>query len=73
MYDLWEISKFAQIAPRPKARQKNIPKKGELAKMTRNGERLFFDISSIKSKSFGGAKFWLLVMDDKMTAHEVIF
>ena len=28
------------------------------------GERLAFDVSSIKSRSYGGAKFWLLVMDD---------
>jgi hypothetical protein len=29
------------------------------------GERIFIDISSIKSKSYGGTKFWLLVVDDK--------
>ena len=28
------------------------------------GERLCFDVSSVKARSFGGAKFWLLVMDD---------
>ena len=48
-----------------KARQANIPKSIEDGKKsTIPGERLFFDISSIKSKSFGGAKFWLLIIDD---------
>jgi len=28
------------------------------------GERLFLDISSVKVKSIGNAKFWLLVQDD---------
>ena len=28
------------------------------------GERLAFDVSSIKARSYGGAKYWLLVMDD---------
>ena len=28
------------------------------------GERMFMDISSIKHKSAGGAKFWALFMDD---------
>ena len=28
------------------------------------GERLFLDISSVKATSIGGAKFWLLVLDD---------
>ena len=28
------------------------------------GERLNLDISSINEKSFGGAKFWLLIADD---------
>ena len=28
------------------------------------GERLSFDVSSIKARSYGGAKYWLLVMDD---------
>ena len=25
---------------------------------------MFFDVSSIKARSYGGAKYWLLVMDD---------
>jgi hypothetical protein len=28
------------------------------------GERLYIDISSIKERSFGGAKFWALIVDD---------
>ena len=28
------------------------------------GERVYVDISSIKERSFGGAKFWALVVDD---------
>ena len=28
------------------------------------GERLCIDISSIKAKSYGGNKFWLLVVDE---------
>jgi hypothetical protein len=28
------------------------------------GEHLFIDISSIKEKGFGGAKFWALIVDD---------
>jgi hypothetical protein len=30
----------------------------------RIGERLYFDISSVKTTTFGGKKFWLLVVDD---------
>ncbi len=46
-----------------KSKQKNVAKKSEV-KATRAGERLFMDTSSIKAKSFGGSKFWLLVVDD---------
>ena len=31
---------------------------------TKKGERVYIDISSIKIKSFGGNKFWLLALDD---------
>ena len=44
-----------------KARQKNLPKVDDTKKATKPGERMSFDISSIKNVSFGGAKFWLLV------------
>ena len=50
---------------RAKARQANVPKSvPEEKKASAPGERLFFDVSSIKTKSFGGAKYWLLVVDD---------
>ena len=48
-----------------KIRQNNIPKDEDTIRASKNGERLFFDISSIKAESYGGSKFWLLVVDDK--------
>jgi len=48
-----------------KARQKNVPKVvAEDRKCNVIGERLHMDISSIKARSFGGAKYWLLVLDE---------
>ena len=46
-----------------KARQTNLNQEAE-NKSTVPGQRLLFDISSIKGKSYGGAKFWLLVIDE---------
>jgi hypothetical protein len=46
-----------------KAWQKNVNKETETRSIIR-GERVFIDISSIQQKSFGGSKFWLLVIDD---------
>ena len=46
-----------------KAKQKSVPKESG-SKATKAGERLFIDISSIKATSAGGAKFWLLVIDE---------
>ena len=46
-----------------KAKQKNL-KKEKKEKSKTPGERLYMDISSIKEKSYGGSKFWLLVVDD---------
>jgi len=46
-----------------KARHKNVNKEWKDGSMT-TGERLYVDISSIKGTSFGGAKFWALVVDD---------
>ena len=46
-----------------KAKQKNAPKVTE-TKSTVAGERLFVDISLVKFPSYGGSKFWLLLMDD---------
>jgi hypothetical protein len=47
-----------------KARQKNVGKGNEEKQATIQSYRLFFDISSIKNTSFGGANFWLLIVDD---------
>ena len=46
-----------------KARQKNLEKETK-ERSSIPGERLFVDISSVKTESFGGSKFWLLVLDD---------
>jgi len=46
-----------------KARQKNISKDKTATHTKTIGEQLSFDISSIKSVSYGGSKFWLLVID----------
>ena len=48
-----------------KIRQKYILKGEDTIRASKNGERLFFDISRIKAESYGGSKFWLLVVDDK--------
>jgi transposase InsO family protein len=45
------------------ARQKNVPKTTE-RQSERAGELLYIDISSVKHRSYGGSKFWLLVIDD---------
>jgi hypothetical protein len=46
-----------------KARQKNI-KQVSKNQATSKGERIALDILSIKTKSFGGAKFWLMIQDE---------
>ena len=46
-----------------KARQKNLNKAWTSGSKI-PGERLFVDISSIKGESYGGAKFWALIVDD---------
>jgi hypothetical protein len=46
-----------------KARQKSINKQW-LGSSNMPGERLYVDISSIKERSFSGAKFWALIVDD---------
>ena len=45
------------------ARQKDVPKETQTHSETL-GERLFIDQSSVKAKSYGGSKYWLLVLDD---------
>lgn len=48
-----------------KARAAAIPKTVEDEKRSKTpGERLAFDVSSIRARSYGGSKYWLLVMDD---------
>ena len=46
-----------------KAKQKNLkkvnPKKSKI-----KGERFYMDISSVKSQSVGGAKYWALLEDE---------
>jgi hypothetical protein len=46
-----------------KAQQKNV-NKNWLGSSNLPGECLYIDISSIKERSFGGAKFWALIVDD---------
>jgi hypothetical protein len=46
-----------------KAQQKNV-NKNWLGSSNLPGERLYVDISSIKERIFGGAKFWSLIVDD---------
>ena len=46
-----------------KQKQKNIPKYID-SKATKPGGKVFFDLSSIKYKSIGRAKFWLLFVDE---------
>jgi len=46
-----------------KSKQKNLNKEAQ-ERANVKGERLMLDISSINNSSFGGAKYWLLVIDD---------
>jgi transposase InsO family protein len=46
-----------------KAKQKNL-NKVQVPRTAVLGERLMIDISSIKAKSYGSSKYWLLIMDD---------
>ena len=47
-----------------KAKQKSVSKVTPNSASKKKGERLYMDISSIRTTSFGGAKFWLLVVDE---------
>ena len=48
-----------------KAKQANSPKGIPDEKRSQiTSERFFLDISSVKTRSFGGSKFWLLLVDD---------
>ena len=46
-----------------KARQKNVNQDWKEGSRT-PGERVYLDISSIKNKSYGGSRFWVLIVDD---------
>ena len=46
-----------------KMKQKNVNKE-TVPRSKQIGERMFMDISSIKHKCAGGARFWALFMDD---------
>ena len=47
-----------------KARQKNTNKESTREKTKKPGEMMYLDISSIKDESYGGKKFWLLIVDE---------
>ena len=55
-----------------KAKQKNVCKKSE-GRATEKGERFCMDISHIKATSFGGAKFWNLIVDEATDMKWCIF
>jgi hypothetical protein len=46
-----------------KARKKNL-KSNSMNKSTKSGERFGFDMSYIKNDSFGGSKYWLLIVEE---------
>jgi hypothetical protein len=46
-----------------KIRQKNVKKQTQ-NKSSIPGERLFIDISHVRAQSFGGSKYWILIVDD---------
>ena len=46
-----------------KSRKKSI-KKRSVSRSTIPGERLYVDISSVKTKSKGGSNYWLQIADD---------
>jgi hypothetical protein len=56
----FEVCEDCAIA---KARQKNINKAWS-GSSNILGERLYVDISSIQERSFGGSKFWAVLVDD---------
>ena len=57
--------KVCKACAEAKAKQKNVGKEAkEETKAKEIGEQLWMDVSSIKHKSFGGACFWLLIVDE---------
>ena len=49
---------------RAKAKRANVPRRLSKKRSKTQPERLHFHVSSTKAKSFGGPKFWLLIVDD---------
>ena len=47
-----------------KSKSKKIPKSNHSNLATKKGDRMMFDIASIKVSSQGGNKYWLLVLDE---------
>ena len=47
-----------------KARQKNLGKKTDVSNDKSPGGFLWMDVSSVSEKSYGGSKYWLLIVDD---------
>jgi hypothetical protein len=56
----WTVCENCAIA---KSKQKNLSK-SNTSPVLHPGERLYLDISSIKSTAMGGIKFWCLVVDE---------
>jgi hypothetical protein len=54
------------------ARKTDVPK-STATKANSNGERMFFDISGVAKKSYGGRKFWAMLLDDHSNITHSIF
>ncbi len=57
------IANPCETCARAKAHQKNLGHPDDMKKSVFPGERLGFDVSPVKYKSFGDSKYWLLVVD----------
>ena len=57
------VEAMCESCIKAKQKQKNIPKYVDF-KATEPGGKVFFDLSIIKYKNLGGAKFWLLFVDE---------
>ena len=63
-WDLLDIDHVECIScAKGKAKQKRVSKSTE-SKATKIGERLFINISSVNIESYGGSKYWAIVVDD---------
>jgi hypothetical protein len=63
IYEVFGTFDICEACSIGNAKQKNINKQWKGGSSV-PGERLYVDISSIQRVSFGGAKFWALVVDD---------